>query len=288
MSMAIEGFAVFILTHGRPDNVVTYKALRRQGYTGDIYIVIDNEDETADQYRKWYGDKVIVFDKLEIAKSTDDGDNFNDRRAVIYARNASYGIARRLGLEYFLQLDDDYTSFVWKFTAGLTYRERPVRNLDRLFEAVLNYYRAIPAVTLALAQNGDFIGGKRASFASKIWLKRKAMNTFFCSVGRPLAFFGRLNEDVSTYVVLGNRGQIFLSIMQAAIIQLRTQKSKGGMSELYLDQGSYVKTFYSVMYAPSCVRVAQVGYIYRRIHHRVNWQDAVPCILSEDCRCAHA
>lgn len=57
-------FAVFILTHGRPENIVTMKSLERGGYTGKLYIVIDNEDDTADRYRELYGDKVIQFDKL--------------------------------------------------------------------------------------------------------------------------------------------------------------------------------------------------------------------------------
>lgn len=102
-----EKFAAFILTHGRPDKVTTFQTLRKQGYTGKIYIIVDNEDEAIDAYRERFGDSVIVFDKLAISKTFDNGDNFDDRRTVIYARNASFGIAEGLGLDYFLQLDDD-------------------------------------------------------------------------------------------------------------------------------------------------------------------------------------
>lgn len=38
-------------------------------------------------------------------------DNFNEHRAILYARNESFRIARELGLTYFLQLDDDYSDF---------------------------------------------------------------------------------------------------------------------------------------------------------------------------------
>ena len=34
-------FAVFILTHGRADNVVTVPAIKKAGYTGKIYFIID-------------------------------------------------------------------------------------------------------------------------------------------------------------------------------------------------------------------------------------------------------
>ena len=43
-----DSFAVFILTHGRADNVVTMKTLKKGGYTGRWYMIIDNEDEQKD------------------------------------------------------------------------------------------------------------------------------------------------------------------------------------------------------------------------------------------------
>ena len=96
----LNDFAVFILTHGRPDNVVTYDTLKKHGYTGRVYLVIDDEDDTEDQYRERYGDKVIQFSKREIEKTFDTGDNFTNKRGVIiYARNACFEIARNLGVK---------------------------------------------------------------------------------------------------------------------------------------------------------------------------------------------
>lgn len=284
MSMETEKFAVFILTHGRPHKVKTYETLRKQGYTGQIYIIIDNEDKTAAEYYKRFGDQVIMFDKEAVAQQIDEGDNFKDRRAIIYARNASYQIAQDLGLDYFLQLDDDYTSFVHKFTADLVYREKPVKNLDRLFALMLDFYKSTSAVTVALGQNGDFQGGSQNGDLTRLWLKRKAMNTFFCSPHRPHKFFGRINEDVNTYVTQGNRGDLILTVFNAAIIQSQTQHTTGGMTELYLNMGTYVKSFYTVMYSPACVKIAEFGNDHARLHHRINWNAAVPKIMSEQYR----
>ena len=283
--MAIDNFAVFILTHGRPHNVKTYKTLRKQGYTGPIYIIIDNEDKTAIEYRKQYGDQVIMFDKAAIAETFDEGDNFQDRRAVIYARNASFEIARALGIEYFLQLDDDYTSFRHKSTADLAYMNRKdVKSLDRLFESILEFFKAVPAVTVAMGQGGDFVGGKNGTFGERLILKRKAMNTFFCSISRPFQFFGRINEDVNAYVLRGMRGELFLTFFNVGVQQDITQQNTGGMSEMYLDSGTYTKSFYTVMYAPSCVKIGEIGVGHKRLHHSINWNAAVPCILSEQYR----
>jgi hypothetical protein len=107
------------------------------------------------------------------------------------------------------------------------------------------------------------------------------MNTFICSTDRPFQFFGRINEDVNTYTNLGNRGGLFFTVINVAIIQKQTQSNSGGMTDLYLDSGTYVKSFYSVMYTPSAVKIADMGHTHRRLHHKINWSSAVPVILSE-------
>ena len=87
-----NSFVALILTHGRPDKVYTYDTLRKRGYTGDIIVVVDNEDATLEEYKKKFPD-VYVFDKKAVAAQIDEGDNFQDRRAIIYARNAAFQIA---------------------------------------------------------------------------------------------------------------------------------------------------------------------------------------------------
>ena len=70
-------FAVFILTHGRANRLYTLKALKKGGYTGRIYLLIDNEDSQADEYIHKYGrENVIIFDKAAVIKKTDIIDNF--------------------------------------------------------------------------------------------------------------------------------------------------------------------------------------------------------------------
>ena len=53
--MVRDSFAIFILTHGRPDKVLTLTLLEKCNYTGKWYLVIDNEDKTADRYYELYG-----------------------------------------------------------------------------------------------------------------------------------------------------------------------------------------------------------------------------------------
>jgi hypothetical protein len=278
-------FAVLILTHGRPDRVHTYFALRNAGYTGRILIVIDNEDKTTKEYRKRYGSDVVVFDKATIAKTFDEGDNFQDRRAIIYARNASFQIAKDHGYRFFVQLDDDYTGFEYCFDENGMYGYGKVKNLNWLFSAIADYLVATPFASIAISQGGDHIGG--AESKKTIGTKRKAMNSFVCDTEKPFKFFGRINEDVNTYTCEQRKGLLFLTILASKLVQKTTQSNSGGMTDLYIDSGTYVKTFYSIMYAPSCVKVSEISSPqngnagHARIHHKVNWNNAAPLILSQ-------
>lgn len=282
-----EDFVAFILTHGRPDRVRTIKSLRNCGYTGPVYLVCDDEDATLARYQAEFGaDKVLVFSKEEIAKTFDKAGEFGNRKAIVYARNASFELARQLGYRYFWQLDDDYGTFYWRGDekGRPCDPEQPIKNLDAVLCAMLAYFKAIPALTIAMGQGGDYLGGSKSQTINKIRTKRKAMNTFICDVERPFSFPGRINEDVNAYVAMGRQGHLFLTLLEVSTTQTTTQASAGGMTELYLDAGTFVKTFYTIMMAPSCVKVSLLGNDHPRLHHAIKWERAVPRILSERFR----
>ena len=280
----ITDFAVFIMVHGRPDKMWTLKTLRKQGYTGKVFLVGDNLDTTINEYKTKYGDELIVFDKIKASKNVDSGDNTGDMRSTLFAVNTIFDIAKEKKIKHFFIMCDDYRAFYHKFDNNLKYKEKKVKNLDKAICSLLTFYKKTNALTIAFAQNGDFIGGQNGSFATRIKLHRKAMNTFLCSVERPFKFVGRLNEDVTTYVKLGSRGGLFLTIPNIAISQMPTQKAEGGLTDVYLDYGTYTKSFFSVMYNPSCVKVSQIGYKEKRMHHKINWNNAVPKIINEKYR----
>lgn len=182
-------FAVLILSHGRADRVYTIPTLRKGGYTGRIYIVVDNEDEQQDEYIARYGkENVIVFDKLEAMKHSDTMDNYEKHNIVLYARNSCFEIAKRLGLSSFLELDDDYTAFDFRFEKSGKLAAKHCTDLDRLFEAMLDFLYESDSLVVALSQGGDYIGGLNGKYFAKK-LSRKAMNAFFCRVDRPFSFF---------------------------------------------------------------------------------------------------
>lgn len=240
--MTHRNFAAFIVTHGRVNAMHTYHLLKRSGYTGRIIVLIDDQDATAPEYFQKFGDEVVQFDKLKAWAETDSMDNFPDLKTGLYAWNAAFGIAKEQGLETFLLLDDDYTSFHFRIGPNAVYKTRNMQSLDAVFDAYLDFLNEIPALSIAMAQGGDFIGGSGSG--SKMRPSRKVMNSFFCRTDRPFKFLGKLNGDVTTYTTLGQRGELFLTIKWAALIQKATQTGAGGMSDIYLDNGTYVKSFY--------------------------------------------
>lgn len=281
-----KDFVVFILTHGRVDNQYTYRSLCEQGYTGRCVFVLDNEDGQVEEYKRRYGaDNCYVFDKLAMSKRIDEVFR-GDRRVIVYARNACFDAARDLGYKYFIELDDDYTSFVWRFDAECAYTPKTpkIKNLDVVFESMLRYYINTPLTSLAMAQGGDFIGGSSNQMLRSIGTKRKAMNSFICSVDRPFEFKGRINEDVNAYTQLTSVGKIFLTIVQCNLQQKITQSNGGGMTDVYRDSGTYVKSFSSVIVFPSGVKVTLLNSHHKRIHHNVYWEHTAPKILQEKWR----
>jgi hypothetical protein len=272
--MAPKDFAVFILTHGRPDNVITVKTLQGCGYTGPIYFIVDNEDKTVDQYIKNFGaDRVKVFDKKAMADLVDEGNNFDERRTITHARNACFPIAKEIGVTYFVQLDDDYTQFKFRLEKEIG-NKWLIKNLDAVFCSFLEYYKSIPAKSIALSQGGDHIGG-----FSVTKLKRKAMNSFFCSTERPFQFVGAMNEDVNTYTTLGSRGDLFFTFTSLQLDQKETQSQTGGITDMYLRYGTYCKAFTTVMMHPSGVKASMMQTKNSRIHHSISWKNTTPMIL---------
>lgn len=279
----LDNFAVFILSHGRADNLVTVKTLERCGYTGRYYILIDNEDEQAEDYKRNFGaDKIIIFDKSEAVKRYNGMSNFYKKNVILWARNEAQRVAREWGIRFMLELDDDYTSFQWRYenASGDKLKIKECANFDRICEIMLRFLVCDRRIkTVALAQGGDFIGGLQNKMLNS--LKRKAMNSFFIDVQNPVDFLGEINEDVNTYVNHGNIGDLFFTVPNPMLTQKQTQKTKNGMTETYKQDGTYVKSFYTVMLNPSSVKIRLMGDKEKRLHHSIQDRYTYPKIMRE-------
>lgn len=280
-----DDFCIFILSHKRPGDVPTLNTIQRHGYTGDWYIVIDHEDGIG-PYEQEYGEEnVIYLDKDDALPGLDRGDNFNHRGTPLYTRYQIWDLADDLGYDYFLMLDDDYEYFQYRYNEAFEYDCQKVENLNKYIDYAIEFLDRADLDTLCMAQGGDFIGGDQSSLAQAVQTRRKAMNTFLCRTDRKFDFRGVLNDDVNTYIRAAQYGKLFLTANCVSVDQEQTQQDDGGLKDLYLDEGTYVKSFYTILYSPSCTSLQELhDRADSRIHHRVNWRNAVPKIVPESAK----
>ena len=277
--MESKDFAVFILSHGRADTISTYRALRDGGYTGRTYVVIDNEDDQEDLYRQKFGDDIIQFDKRDYLEKTDLGDLDTDRRIGVFARNFIQDEAKRLGYKFHLQLDDDVHGFTYRFAQGKVLRALHCSHLDEVFSGMVEYMKETPITSLSFALSAYNMGGVDGSINEG--MTRKTMTTFLMRADDIQYFHMRMNDDITTSLINGMRGKLYYSYLPIEVEVDKTQVKAGGMTDIYQKNGTYRKSFYSVMCCPSCVKVSAMGITDYRIHHTISWNNAVPKLLSE-------
>jgi len=278
-------FCVFIMTFGRSDNVKTYKTLmeyENTTFNQDMYFICSDDDAHLDKYIEKFKDRVLVFNKKKMVPYLDKADNFNRYNVILYARNICFAFAKKLGYRYFVELDDDYDIFSQRiFYDNEKLMMKKILDYDKLFDIHLEFLKNTPCKTITMSQHGDYIGGVGNSNAQR-GHQRKVMNSFFCDIEDPFLFEGTINEDVNYYVQAGRLGILNFNLFGFALNQESTQQSSGGMTEQYLSGGTYLKSFYSVMFCPSSVKIGKISHgANARMHHKVNSNLTYVKILDE-------
>lgn len=271
---------ILILSHGRADNVKTWALLDKRRSNLERKIVVDDEDEQLDEYRKRFGDNVIVFSKSNYMAKSDTFAPRSDRPRgiVLPARNACPDIAAALGWDYFIELDDDYDNIDTRYIDGGKLKSRNLENVDDAFTEMAKFLEKSGTDVIALAQGGDFIGGAKSTGATTVFM-RKMMNVYCFRTSTDIRFYGYLNEDLTASVVHGMRGDLILTYTKKEIHQTKTQEAKGGLTEEYCRNGTYAKSMCSAIAAPSCVSIRMMGDGHYRMHHNVRWRNAAVKVI---------
>lgn len=277
-----KDFAVFILSHGRANDVKTVNLLKDGHYTGDWYIVIDDEDDQEPIYREKYGDHILQFCKMDEFIRTDVGDLSDDRRCGVFARNAIQRLANERGYKIHLQLDDDFTMIYHRWIdkqKGKLVGER-AENLDTVFAAMAEYLDSTPISNLSFGLSSYYLGGVESKNVQAGMIP-KTMGSFMLKASDPVEFKMHMNDDITTAIWNWSTGRVFFTVMSYQVATPPTQHQAGGMTDIYKDNGTYQKSFYSVMMCPSFVKIAQQGRKFFRIHHEVEWDNCCPKILEQ-------
>jgi hypothetical protein len=142
------------------------------------------------------------------------------------------------------------------------------------------YLETTNTVWLSFGLSSYYLGGKHNKNFQQ-GLIRKTMGSFFMKPYEAPKFFCRMNDDITTNIAWTNRGKLMFTLMPVIVETLATQSAGGGMTDIYQDNGTYRKSFYSLMSAPSMVIISSQGRTDMRVHHEIRWNSCAPCILNE-------
>lgn len=250
-------FAVFILTHGRAKQQKTLKMLKKCGYTGKYYLIVDNLDAQLEEYKKLYGEHVIVFDKDEAWKITDTFHNSKMLKAVVFPRNVVFPIAREQNIKFFAMCDDDLTRLAYKIQKkGKMQTTKITKNIDVILDAYVRYADEAKMTVLGMCEDGIFVGG----------INQIVKDGYTPSIGKFMLFRtddevkyrGLYYEDNIASFDIPLQGRLsfsptFISVTSQTDVKKSTE---GGMHDAYEETAEgYVCSFMVLMAHPSGIRV---------------------------------
>lgn len=246
----MKDFAVFICTHGRPYEQITLDMLRDSGYTGLAILVVDNEDNTRYLLDDYIGRRTDywTFNKQYHIKTDDSGTNTPIRNTHLYAWNACESFAKDSCIQYYAIMDDDLTSFRYRYEEDGHLKSQTItQNMDKVFDAYIDYLKATDIACLSIADARNYIGGKAKD--------GRNMNTVIFRNGKhEFKWHSEMYEEMATSITYQQRGDF---IFQPTFMQYETKTMaknvKGGMEEIYKSQSIFRRAAYTVMYHPDCV-----------------------------------
>ena len=271
-----DDFAVMICSHGRSETMTTYDMLRKQGYTGKIIVVIDDEDDQKELYESRY-ECVEVFSKDDYIGTFDEVVTGN-RNSVAFARNACFDIAKRHGLEYFCEIDDDMKVFQHRYIKDDLAKGYVIRNLDSVFDGMCDILNDDSIYSLSFSKGSEFIGGKGGRAFKRGFVQ--TCHCLFCmKTDKRVKFSSTLYEDLNTSLSYNHVGKLFLGIGLIQFISEEVGNQKGGAQVLYEKYSSFARAFSVLIARPDTIKIEfnkKVGY---RV--RIHWDCVSPMIISD-------
>lgn len=246
-------FAVFILTHGRPHNQLTVKTLRDLGYTGDLYLVVDDQDDTFDEYvKEWGVNTVIVFNKDHFIRHTDTGLSVPVTKFAVFARNAIEHIAKFMGYKTFMMLDDDITKLRVRLPEDESLRSYQFNgHFNEIIDKSVDYVLDCNIACMGFGFCNLYIGGVE-NFNKENPRQRLCAEAFIRNTSHPVSWRLNMVEDMITSIDAAMSGDVWFQFLPIQVeIKMSEGAVEGGNSEVYRQLGMYRISFMPVIAYPS-------------------------------------
>ena len=274
-----DDFAIFICTHGRPDKQLTLNALRKCGYTGSVYLVLDDTDETIQQYiDNFDADMLLVFDKQHYIDTNDVGSLPPNFKTILYAKNAVEDMAQSMKLKGFVIADDDIYSFRIRLPKDEDHLSSfVITDIDGLLSAYCDFMFDGNFTAVGICGSVHFVAGRKVFESENIQKYRVPYNFIFRNADHKMEWVSSFGEDIITAMEYNKRGHKILDIpyFQYDTIPPGRAIETGGMSDLYNSMSQFTLCCYDHIYNPSSIKLcvnrnrwnAQIlkNYVYPKI-----------------------
>lgn len=278
-------FAVFILSHNRADRVETYDTLRNSGYTGKIYVVVDDEDPQLARYMERFDNKLDVglinFGKEPMIEIADTVYPEKKRSSALYARNFIESFAPMLGYDVFAMMDDDITSFRFRWVEDGSVKSQIVSTqMDKVFEYYAQYMLDADIATTSFPFSMFYISGT-SGLDKKITESRHTYQIHIRNAKFPVDWVSVINQDTITQLQTMQVGYIWWSIPFLVFDAEPMNCKSGGLKSVYDSIKDFDMAFLAVMTNPSCCKVAYSSGPRSTMQIKENKHTSYPMIVSE-------
>ncbi len=274
-------FAVFIISHGRPDRQHTLKTLRRGGYTGRIILVLDDEDSTYEEY-KANDAEIIQFSKLRFMVIADTVEREKRDASAVYARNAVEAFAKELRLDTFLMIDDDITGLRYRWIENGSVKSLAVKGgLDKVFEYYSQYMLDTGIACTSFPFTMFYIAGTH-DLERRITEYRHTYQIHIRNAHKEVEWTGTINHDTITQLLTMKRGYIWWSIPHLVFDAKPMNSESGGLKEVYDTIGDFNMAFLAMITSPDCCSIVPSKGGRSSLQIKENKLTSYPMIVSQE------
>lgn len=242
--------AAYIISHRRAESISTISALRESGYTGRIFVVVDDKDPQLGLYQKKYKEDLLVFCKSDYSM-VDLYDLNPSFDSAIVPKYAVFDFARKQGVENLVIFDDDMSNFRYRFYDKLgKLRNVAIESdnaLDKIFDACFEFLSCagVPCC-MSFLPAGRFFPDTMTKFI------RQCVNMFICKLNFGCRFAGRFADDENTFTKQNTIGRLMFSLQEINFTSKTydVSKNEGGMDTLNKSQSHYSRHFQLILNNP--------------------------------------
>lgn len=275
-------FAVFIISHERADRVDTYTVLKKGGYTGKIFVVVDDVDKQLNEYKERFKKNLLIFNKMDYIDSADTVEPYKRYASAVYARNAVEDFAKEIHLDTFLMIDDDITGLRYRWVENGSVKSLVVKGgLDKVFEYYSQYMLDTEIACTSFPFTMFYIAGTH-DLERRISEYRHTYQIHIRNAHKEVEWTGTINHDTITQLLTMKKGYIWWSIPHLVFDAKPMNSEKGGLKEVYDTIGDFNMAFLAMITSPDCCSIVPSKGKRSSLQIKENKLTSYPMIVSQE------